>query len=422
MKFSPFILLCTTGLFAIFSSTISKSPVLPLFASHLGADPSGVGIVASISAFTGIIASIPAGILSDKFGRKKMLFFSAIVFTTAPFLYLLVTEIWQLAIIRFYHGLATAIFIPVSMALVSDLFHKERGEKIGWFSTSTLIGRFMAPIIGGSIIGAMVFNPDMGYKIVYIVCGLAGVITFIFTLKTHNPPSPPFNKGGDIKTPPLKKGDGGGFSDKKSQSWKETATAFRTVISHRGILITSVVEASILFAYGTFETFLPLYAIKAGLSAYEVGIFLSSQVITLALTKPVMGRFSDRHGRQSQIFSGALIGAVCIGSFSFFRSFIPLLVLSILFGLSLSVVTSATSASIADLSRRETHGSAMGVLGSIMDIGHTAGPLVSGIVATYLGFGMAFIVTSVVLIIAASTFLIGITTNKTISTYKAPPD
>ena len=59
MRSSPFILLCTTGLFAIFSSTISKSPVLPLFASHLGADPSGVGFIASVSAFTGIVASIP---------------------------------------------------------------------------------------------------------------------------------------------------------------------------------------------------------------------------------------------------------------------------------------------------------------------------------------------------------------------------
>jgi MFS family permease len=80
MKISPFMLLCSTGLFAIFSSTLSKSPVLPLFASYLGADPSGVGMIASVSAFTGIIASIPAGILSDRFGRKKMLIFSALIF------------------------------------------------------------------------------------------------------------------------------------------------------------------------------------------------------------------------------------------------------------------------------------------------------------------------------------------------------
>ena len=420
MKFSPFILLCSTGLFAIFSSTVSKSPVLPLFATHLGAGPLGVGIIASVSAVTGIVASIPAGMLSDKFGRKKMLIFSAIVFSTAPFLYLLVTNIWQLAIIRFYHGFATAIFIPVAMALVSDTFHKERGEKMGWFSTSTLFGRFMAPIIGGSIIGALAFNPAMSYKVVYIVCGIAGTIVFILALKINNPPSPPlramaFSKGGNTPLspldrgesyPPLEKGNAGRFSE--SKKWEEILTAFKTVISNRRILAASAVEASILFAYGTFETFLPLYSIKAGLTAYEVGIFLSAQVITLALTKPIMGRFSDRHGRKPQIFMGVIIGAICIGSFSLFKSFIPLIALSILFGLSLSIVTSATSAFIADLSRRETHGSAMGVLGSIMDIGHTTGPLISGIVAAYFGYEKAFTGASLVLIIAASIFLVNI--------------
>lgn len=434
MRFSPFVLLSIAGLFAIFSSTISKSPVLPLFASHLGADPAVVGIVASISAFTGIIASIPAGMFSDRWGRKRMLIFSAIVFSTAPFLYLLVTEIWQLALVRFYHGFATAIFIPVAMALVSDLFHKERGEKMGWFSTSTLIGRFIAPIVGGSIIGAMVFNPGLSYKAVYLVCGITGIIALIFTFKLpdSNPPHPnptctpkslrlfgdPVPQGErELNNPPPLRGGGEGegervFSEQiEKRDWKETFTAFKSVMSNKYILITAGVEAAILFAYGTFETFLPLYSIKIGLSAYEIGIFLSAQVVTLAMTKPMMGRFSDRHGRRPQIFIGAIVGAVCIAGFSFFVSFIPLLVLSMLFGLSLSIVTSATSAFIADLSQRETHGSAMGMLGSIMDIGHTTGPLASGIVATYFGFEMSFLGAALILLAAAFVFGIGFMTS-----------
>lgn len=382
MRFSPFILISLSGFFAIFSSTISKSPVLPLFASHLGADPSGVGAVASVSAFTGIIASIPAGILSDRIGRRKMLLFSLIVFSTAPFLYLFVKNIWHLALVRFYHGFATAIYIPVAMALIADLFHRERGERMGWFSTSTLLGRFIAPIIGGSIIGLMVYNPGLSYRIVYLICGIAGIIAFVFSLRLR--------ETSDQK------------EDKKN--WRETLLSFRSVLSNRFILITAGVEASILFAYGTFETFLPLYSIKSGLSAYEVGIFLSSQVITLALTKPLMGRFSDRHGRKPQIFFGAIIGAICIGSFFLFKTFLPMLVLSILFGFSLSIVTSATSAFIADLSRKETHGSAMGILGSVMDIGHTMGPLASGIIATYFGLERSFLGAGVVLIIAGIIF------------------
>lgn len=390
MRLSPFVLLCTTGLFAIFSSTISKSPVLPLFTSYLGADPAKVGMVAAVSAFTGIVASIPAGILSDRLGRRRMLIFSAIVFASAPFLYLLVTNIYQLAAIRFYHGLATAIFVPVSMALVSDLFQKERGEKIGWFSTSTLVGRFMAPLIGGTIIAVLLFNPAISYKVVYLVCGAAGAVVLFLSLKIPNPAE----------------------HENRKHSWKETKGIFKAAISNRGILITSAVEAAILFAYGTFETFLPLYAIKAGISAYEIGIFLSSQVIILALTKPIMGKFSDKHGREPQIFAGAIIGAVCIGGFPMFKSFIPLLTLSILFGLSLSIVTSATSALIADLSMQENRGSAMGVLGSIMDIGHTTGPLIAGIVAAYFGFTQSFLTASFVVIVFAFLFRISFVKEK----------
>ncbi|MBL7050177.1 MAG: MFS transporter, partial [Nitrospira sp.] len=182
---------------------------------------------------------------------------------------------------------------------------------------------------------------------------------------------------------------------------------FREVISSRGILLTSSAEAAILFAYGTFETFLPLYSLQAGLSAYEIGFFIAAQIITLALTKPFMGSFSDRHGRKPQIIAGALIGAVCIWSIQYFVGFVPILLLSILFGLSLSIVTSASSALIADLSRRETHGSSMGILGSIMDIGHTAGPIASGFVVASYGFARAFSGAAILLVIAAVVFAVG---------------
>jgi predicted MFS family arabinose efflux permease len=47
----------------------------------------------------------------------------------------------------------------------------------------------------------------------------------------------------------------------------------------------------------------------------------------------------------------------------------------------------------------------MGLLGSIMDIGHTTGPLVSGVVATHYGYAKAFVGGSLVLILFAGFFL-----------------
>ena len=388
MRISPFILLCATGFFGIFSSTISKSPVLPLFTAHLGGGHFDIGLVASVSAFVGIVASLPAGIFSDIIGRKKMLIVSALIFSTAPFLYLFVTTIWQLMLVRFYHGFATAIFVPIAMAYVSELFDKARGEKLGWFSTSTLIGRFIAPTVGGVIISLLVFSPPLSLKAVYIVCAIAGIITFVLAWRIPNPVTP-------HKKNPQDKIDG-------EEIWK----FFKKVISHKPILITSLIEACMLFSYGTFETFLPLFLVEKGHSAYEIGIFFSAQIITLAMTKPFMGKFSDKHGRKPQIIAGTFLGAVCLGALPLCEGFLFLLIISILFGLSLSIVTSATSAYIADLSKKELYGSSMGLLGTIMDMGYTTGPLISGIVAHQLSVEISFLAASAIVAFTGIYFMI----------------
>ena len=152
LAFSPFLLLCATGLFAIFSSTMSKSPVLPLFAKQLGATEANIGFIAAASTVVGILASIPAGALSDIYGRRRVILAAMLIFATAPFLYLLVTTPWQLALVRIFHGFATAIFGPVALALVADLFKTGRGESMGWYSSATLLGRSVAPAVGGLIL------------------------------------------------------------------------------------------------------------------------------------------------------------------------------------------------------------------------------------------------------------------------------
>lgn len=390
MRRNPFILLCGTGLFAIFSSTISKSPVLPLFAAHLGAQPAGIGAVAAVSSLAGIVASIPAGLLSDRLGRRRLLAGSAAVFATAPFLYLLVGSLWQLALLRFYHGLATAIFVPVAMALVADLYSTSRGEKLGWFSTATLVGRFVAPLAGGAILGLTVAGPVLGYRLVYLVCGVSGAIALLLLLLM----------------PKAEAGRSG------SPSWAEALAGFRELVGQRVIILTALVDAAILFSYGAFETFLPIHALKAGISPYGIGFLLAVQVLTLALVKPLSGSFSDRHGRRPQILAGALLGAAAIAVLPRFEGFVSLLAVSVLFGLSLAIVTPATAAFIGDLSHRQSRGSAMGILGSVMDIGHTAGPLATGALIGALGYRAAFLAAALILTAAALSFFLGTCVNE----------
>jgi MFS family permease len=136
-----------------------------------------VGFIAAASTVVGIVVSIPAGILSDRIGRRRVLTLSLFVFATAPFLYLLVSSPWQLVLVRIYHGLATAILGPVAMATVADLYDAGRGEKMAWYSSATMVGRFLAPTVGGLLI----FGND--FRWVYLVDGIAGMAALLAMLR-----------------------------------------------------------------------------------------------------------------------------------------------------------------------------------------------------------------------------------------------
>src|SRR4030066_1511439 len=177
IKVSPFIILCIPGGLAIFSSTMAKNPALPLFIRAMGVPISTVGFIAAASTVVGIIVSLPAGILSDIIGRRRVILNAAIVFATAPFLYLLITSPRQLVLVRIYHGLATAILGPVAMAAVADTYETGRGERMGWYSSATMVGRFLAPFVGGILI----FGED--FRWVYLADGFAGVLALIAAVR-----------------------------------------------------------------------------------------------------------------------------------------------------------------------------------------------------------------------------------------------
>ena len=89
------------GFFAIFSTTISKNPVLPLFSSAIGADDTVIGLIAAFSPLAGILFSFPVGVLSDHLGRHRLLIPAGVVFLVAPLLYLFITDpYWLIPALR----------------------------------------------------------------------------------------------------------------------------------------------------------------------------------------------------------------------------------------------------------------------------------------------------------------------------------
>jgi MFS family permease len=134
------------------------------------------------------------------------------------------------------------------------------------------------------------------------------------------------------------------------------------------------------------------------------GWLYAAQIATTLLAKPLMGRLSDRIGRRPQIVAGLLLAGAATALVGAATNFAGLLIVSALYGFGVAVTTSSTAALVTDLAPRERYGAAHGVFGTIMDIGHASGPVVTGLLASSLGVGRAMVVIGVVLAICAGIF------------------
>jgi len=373
-------LLAATGAFAVLSSTLSKTPVLPLYAQHLGATPSEIGWVIMASTVPGVLISLPAGMLSDFARRRRMLIGALFVFASAPFLYLPITQVWELILVRFYHGFATAIFATVAAAVIADRYIEDRAQMLSIYSSTTIVGRSFAPFLGGALISLS------GYRSVYLVCAASGVLALALGSRLPR----------DIdRTAP---------NGSPSLSLAALHDSLLGVLRSPVVLITSITEAAQYFVFGAVEAFLAVYAAAHGIDAWIIGIILGIQLVSVVLIKPLMGRVSDAAGRKPMILAGLGIGAASVALIPLFSMPLPLAVLSLVFGAGFASVTSSTTALVADLSRRDRLGTSMGVLRTIMDIGQAAGPAITGAVIGAYGYTAGFETLAALLILAALWF------------------
>lgn len=372
-RYSFFPLIALTGGLAILSSTLSKTPVLPLFAQALNASPAEIGWIVIASTLPGILISFPAGALSDYLGQRRVLLASLVVFASAPFLYLWVSEVWQLMAVRFYHGFATAIFGTVASAAIAERYTTGRAARLSTFSSVTIVGRSIAPFLGGLLISLASFDA------VYIACAISGVLALATGLLLRDAAPAAASR---LKLPDF---------------WGSV----KIVLRDRRILAVSLIEAAQYLAFGAIEAFLALFAASLGIPAWQIGAILGVQLVGVVFAKPLMGRVSDTVGRKQVIVPGLLIGAASILLLPHAPSFIGLGALSLTFGIGFAAVTSSTAALVADLTKHGSYGSSMGVLRTVMDVGQSVGPVLTGWMVGYAGYGSAFTLLAVILLVAA---------------------
>lgn len=388
---SPFTALCSVGFFARLSYSLARSPVLPLFALYLGAGPEAIGFAVGVSTVTGIFFKLPSGALSDVIGRRRTMLIGLLFFAFMPFAYLLVKDYTLLIIVRFIHGLATAIYGPISMAVVADIAGTKKGEMLSWFSSVTIIGNLLGAPLGGFILhrspgAATPSITDFHYA--YLASGIAGLLSLILALGVLR---------GDKST-----SDGRGLKE----AFSRFISGIKEVISDKRVAITSGMEGLQNMTVGALEAFLPIYAVKvAGLNEFQAGILWGVQVVTTILSKPVMGKTSDKYGRKTLITLGLLICALSFGLIPVFRGFYMLMITAAFFGLGEALVTSSGAAFVADLCKEKHFGTAMGTFGTIFDVGHASGPILAGFLLARHSYLFSFWLMSAALLLAVPIFI-----------------
>ncbi len=376
-----FFYLCTLGVFCFISYNLVRMPVLSLFAESLGAGPERIGLIVSVSTITGVLLKLPSGALSDIYGRKMLLRIGVVAFGLPPFIYPFISDLNSLTALRFVHGLATAIFAPSALATVADLYKERRGAALGTYTACTQSGSLLGPFLGGWL------AYTAGFSTAFVTAGVFGCIAILifFSLHLDEPPPRVREKG---LAPVL----------------AEMGKGFLAVARNRKVLITSSTDAAKMVANGALMAFLPLYGLSVGLNAGQVGLLFSVQAVTSFLAKPVMGRVSDRIGREPLILAGLLICAATFISMPHVGSFALLLVLSSGFGFGEAVVSSSSAALVADSSEFKRLGAGMGMQGTVMDIGHASGPLLAGLLIAHVSYQGAFAVIAGLQILAAIAF------------------
>lgn len=370
--------LCAAAFFGYCSYALCRTPLLPLFAEDLGAGPSLVGFIVAASTVTGIGVKLPAGALSDVFGRRPLLLAGALVFALMPFAYLVVSTLAGLLLVRFVHGNATAIFGPVASASVSDLAPADRrGAWLGAYATAQGAGQALGPLLAGYLLATGRFD------LTFVVAGVIGLAAPVIVAGLSKPSE----------------------RHQAGARWPAFRHGIAEVLGNRLVLVTSAAHASQFVLNGALNAFLPLYARDAlGLTTPQIGWLFAAQTVTTLATRPIIGALSDALGRRAVIVSGLSLCSATVWVLSLVGDGWMLAACLVVYAAGVATTSAATSAFITDVTRRARYGAAHGAFGTIYDIGDASGPIAAGLLVAAVGYPAMFRVMALLGLAAAAAF------------------
>jgi len=320
--------------------------------------------------------NLPAGILTDKFGRKRTMIFGLATTSVSAIISGLAPTYGWLILGRIFQGLGSAIYMTSALTWIAET------------SAGEYRGRFMSLHAGFSHVG-IIFGPALGgYTALHY--GLNG---------------PFFVYGGLIlvgllMTLPLKE-------EKTSSMMRSNISLvdITSLLSNRSFLLISFAVLTIVLMRAGIGTLIPLYgALNMDLNEAQIGILLTVVAVTSTSVIFAVGWLSDKVGRKIPIMLCLVLTAITALLIPMQQSMNSLLVALALYGFA-SGFHGSLSAWPADVAPKDRLGAAMGTYRVIGDVGMALGPVAVTYAAEVTGGDLipfiSFMIPSVLSILVA---------------------
>jgi len=361
--------------FCGYASSAVLFPVISPYAKELGASDFEAGLISAAYAYVTALTMVPFGALSDKVGRKSLLIVGLLTYAIAPLFYGFADNAFELLLVRLFHGVALATFIPAANALVLDLSKPERrGETLGWLAASTQLGFVAGPVIGG------LMKQNYGISATFYSCSIVSLPGLMLILVG----SRWINKAPFTSSRP---------AEGRYWGWVKNRMAV-------GALFAPLFAT---FGAGAVASFaLPLYAAGFGIDPVAVGFMIATLYTGSAIVRAPSGRLSDRIGRRPVILSGLIVEAIAISFTSISRSLPSLMATAILCGLGVGFTNPTGFALLSDVVPTASRGIAMGVANSFLQAGLAVGSTSMGFVKGMFGFEWMFQTCALVIVLGSA--------------------
>ena len=357
--------------------------VLSALMSDLGMAKATAGLLGSLTLVASAVGGLVFGVVADRFGRRKALMASILIYSVFTAACGFATGVAMLAVFRIFLGLGMGGEWASGAALVSETWPAaHRGKALGIVQSSWAVGYAAAAAVAALVL------PVWGWRGVFFV----GVLPAFFTLWVQK----------RVREPEI-------WTAVRAAS-PGIRTGFVEIFGKKRLRLTlfvTLMNACTMFAWWGFNLWLPAFLSMApeqggiGLAPRTMSGLVIFMQAGMWLGYITFGFISDKLGRKRSYVAFLLVASVFMLLYSQTRRPLALLILGpfvAFFGTGYFTGFGALTAEIYPTAVRAT---AQGITYNTGRIVSAAAPFVVGSLAQTKGFGFSFMVIAAAFLAAA---------------------